>query len=191
MQIFKNVHREACRTERGMWLLKGFSSWLGLGKWFMIPMSNAMIRALADRIIPLWVLVHLPGCQQQWPRRHWVECLIKTGFRKASQLPKDNTVNICAVVSKQLNCVKLLSYLNVVEMNTKHLAFTDLCKEEDTVAKECQNNEVDGGKHATTNSSLRFDPMIHDSIPVLSCQNLDIKKHTESSVYRTVSFWFP
>lgn len=43
---------------------------------------------------------------------------------------------------------------------------------EDTVSKECEDDEVDRGKHATANTPLRLDPMIHHSIPVLASQNL-------------------
>lgn len=39
---------------------------------------------------------------------------------------------------------------------------------EDTVSKESENDEVNRGEHATANPSLRLNPMIHDSIPVLT-----------------------
>lgn len=45
----------------------------------------------------------------------------------------------------------------------------------DTVSKQREDDEVDRGEHATAHSSLRFDPMIHHCIPVLSCQNLQQK----------------
>lgn len=39
---------------------------------------------------------------------------------------------------------------------------------EDTVSKQCENDEINGGEHATPHPSLRLNPVIHDSIPVLT-----------------------
>lgn len=46
------------------------------------------------------------------------------------------------------------------------------CVKEDTVSKECEDDEVDGGEHATPNASLRLDAVVHHSVPVLAGQNL-------------------
>lgn len=43
---------------------------------------------------------------------------------------------------------------------------------EDTISKESEDDEVDGGKHPTSNASLRLDAVVHDSVPVLARQNL-------------------
>lgn len=46
------------------------------------------------------------------------------------------------------------------------------CVKEDTVSKQRENDEVNRGEHAAANPSLRLDPMVHDSVPVLTCENL-------------------
>lgn len=51
--------------------------------------------------------------------------------------------------------------------------------QEDTVSKECEDDEVDGEGHAAANASLRFNPVVHDSIPVLTRQNLRKTKESE------------
>lgn len=46
---------------------------------------------------------------------------------------------------------------------------------EDTVSKECEDDEVDGGEHPTSDTSLRLYAMVHHSVPVLTCQNLRMR----------------
>lgn len=43
---------------------------------------------------------------------------------------------------------------------------------QDTVSKEREDDEVDGGEHAASNASLRLDAVVHHSVPVLTGQNL-------------------
>lgn len=57
-------------------------------------------------------------------------------------------------------------------------------QEKDTVSKQREDDEVDGGEHATPHSSLRFDPMIHHRIPVLSSQNLEEKARLKADLTR-------
>lgn len=42
----------------------------------------------------------------------------------------------------------------------------------DTVSKQRQDDEVDGGEHAAPNASLGLNAMVHDGIPVFTRQNL-------------------
>lgn len=41
--------------------------------------------------------------------------------------------------------------------------------QKDTISKQRQDNEVKGGEHAFADSTLRFDPVVHHCVPVLSC----------------------
>lgn len=45
----------------------------------------------------------------------------------------------------------------------------------DTVSKQSEHNEVDGGPHAGPHSSLRTNAIVHHLVPVLSRQ--DLRKH--------------
>lgn len=42
----------------------------------------------------------------------------------------------------------------------------------DTVAKKCEHNEENREGHALVDSSLRFDAIIHDHVPVFAGQDL-------------------
>lgn len=59
----------------------------------------------------------------------------------------------------------------------KHAKLQDV--KEDTVSKEREDDEVDGGEHAAANPSLRLDPVVHDGVPVLASQNLRKTKESE------------
>lgn len=49
---------------------------------------------------------------------------------------------------------------------------------QDTVPKQRQHNEINGGPHAIVHPSLRTDAVIHHLIPVFTCQNLQFRaKH--------------
>lgn len=50
---------------------------------------------------------------------------------------------------------------------------------EDTVSKECEDYEIDGGEHAAVNASLRLNAMVHHSVPVLTSQDLSTRGESE------------
>lgn len=60
-------------------------------------------------------------------------------------------------------------------------------REKDTVSEQREDDEVDGGEHATPHSSLRFDPVIHHCIPVLSSQNLEEKARLKADRTRQLN----
>lgn len=50
---------------------------------------------------------------------------------------------------------------------------------EDTVSKQREDDEVDGGPHAILHASLRADAVVHHLVPVLAGQDLKHRKETE------------
>lgn len=49
-------------------------------------------------------------------------------------------------------------------------------KQQDTVSKESENNEVNGREHSAMNTPLWFNPMVHDSVPVFPSEDLQKQK---------------
>ena len=56
----------------------------------------------------------------------------------------------------------------------------------DTVSKQGEDDEIDGGPHARANTSLGADAVVHHLVPVLTCQDLQESKPAALSPHLTL-----
>lgn len=70
--------------------------------------------------------------------------------------------------------------MRCVCLHLKHISQVD------TVPKQGEDDEIDGGPHARANTSLGADAIVHHLVPVLTRQDLQ-EKQTSSSVTCTFS----
>lgn len=101
--------------------------------------------------------------------RFWV-CWLTLFPLKAKQKTNQKNKNVGGDLRIFFNLKQFFHISFLLLQTLTKLEFPDA--KEDTVSKEREHDEVNRGEHAAANTSLRLDPVVHDSIPVLASQNL-------------------